>query len=146
MTLTVKQLKKSSFIAMFISISNIPWNSEFYNPVQLIPSSRMCCWHRKTKLECNELSFAAQTRLCTLITSNNIMVTPYRIYLLIIVIWYSLYHPKYKVFRIINMSKAFNIMGWSYSVWVWLSIKIKINNLSDRKYAIFNFLMAWGFL
>ena len=88
MTLTVKQLKKSSFIAMFISISNIPWNSEFYKPVQLIPSSRMCCWHRKTKLECDELSFAAQNRLFTLINSNNIMVTPYRIYLLIIVIWY----------------------------------------------------------
>ena len=37
-------------------------------------------------------------------------------------------------------------MGWNYFVWVWLSIKLKINNSSDRRYAIYNFLMAWGFL
>ena len=140
MTLTVKQLKKSSFIAMFISISNIPWNSEFYNPAQLIPSSRMCCWHRKTKLECDEFSFVAQNCLFTLITSNNIMVTPYRIYLLIVAIWYTVYDPKR------NMCKTIKIMGWSYFVWVWLSIKIKINNSSDRRYAIYNLLTAYGFL
>ena len=50
------------------------------------------------------------------------------------------------LFRIIHMCKTFMIMGWSYFVWAWLSIKIKINNSSDPIYAIYNLLTAWGFL